>query len=108
MIRAGRCSSRVKVGRTQGDSDALQAPQVLLVPGLSTVEEIGEWDVEMCGERRPVCAAVVCGARTSNDIPQDFLLVVVPFDLGIGLARTVLEGAVHRPLVGPNERRRVC
>lgn len=94
MIWTGRCSSRVKVSRTQGSSDALQAPQILLVTCLSTIEEIRQWDVEMCGESRPVCAAVVCGARTGDDIPQDLLLVVVPLDLGMVLAGTVLGCAV--------------
>lgn len=35
----------------------------------------------MGGESWPVRATVVCGTGTSNDLPKDFLLVLVPFDL---------------------------
>jgi len=83
MIWTGRDSSRVRVCGAEGDLYALQAPEVLLVPGLCTIEEVGQWDMEMRGESWPVRPAVVCGARTGDDIPEHFLLVLVPLDLGV-------------------------
>jgi len=84
MIWARRGGRRVRVGGAEGDLDALQAPQVLLVACLCTVEEVRQWDVEVCGETWPVCPAIVGGARAGNDLPEDFLLVLVPLDLGGG------------------------
>ena len=84
----GSCSQMIWTGRdrcgAEGDLYALQAPEVLLVPGLCAIEEIGQWDMEMGGESWPVRPAVVCGARTGDDIPEHFLLVLAPLDLGVG------------------------
>ena len=76
MIRAGGGGGGV------GDLDALEAPQILLVPGLGAVEEIGQGDLEMCGEGGPVGAAVVGCTRAGDDLPEHLLLVLVPLHPG--------------------------
>lgn len=81
MVWAGRGSNLVGVGRAQGDLDALQSPQILLIARLCAVEEIGQRDLEMCGEGWPVCPAIVGGTRARNHVPEHLLLVVVPLDL---------------------------